>query len=319
MRSLLRLGVVALASTIALVAGTGGAHAATVNSGQPGSACAPNNGGLTFVPPRNGEKTTGLGPDAPAYYEVGAPTGAFAGKAPKGEMIIIHGGSWHLVGKATVAFERRNADAWRARGWETINIDYRACAQSIADVRWFKRRIRTLHPNAPICAFGVSAGAHLALMLAATEDDLACAIAFGGPTDLLAIGTQTAYNPRSGTFTNAGPARVENLAIAAFGAKPNPLSNVNPMNFASQMTARLLLVTGERDPLVPAAQNTALRTAVQRAHSNAYVDVALLPPGGVKFVHTGTTQAALDDLSRRQDALVAPLTGSLLPPVLKLL
>jgi hypothetical protein len=55
------------------------------------------------------------------------------------------------------------------------------------------------------------------------------------------------------------------------------------------------------------------------AHSDAYVDVDLLPYGPAKFVHTGTTQEALDDLSRREDALVAGLARKAVPPLLSLL
>ena len=33
-------------------------------------------------------------PGAPAYYEVGLPTGAYAGQAPRGAMLVIHGGGW---------------------------------------------------------------------------------------------------------------------------------------------------------------------------------------------------------------------------------
>jgi acetyl esterase/lipase len=304
---------------VAVVAAAGStttsASAASANSGQAGSTCVGNDGGVKYIPPSNGEVTKGLGPDAPAYYEIGAPTGAFAGKTPKGEMIVIHGGGWHLVGKATVAFERRHADQWRDRGWETVNVDYRACADSFTDVQWFKQRVRLLHPNAPICAEGVSAGAHLALMLAATESDLACAIALGGPTDFTTIAQQTAYDRRYGVYTNAGPTRVFNLGTAAFG---DETSNMSPRKFVGQIKARLLLASGERDPLIPAAQNTSLAKAMFNAHSDAYVDVDLLPYGPQKFVHTGTTQAALDDLCRRMDALVAGLSRKAVPHVLSL-
>ena len=286
---------------------------ATANSGQPGSTCAASNGGVPFSPPKNGESTTALGVDAPAYYEVGPPMGAFAGKRPKGYMLVIHGGGWHLVGKGMVAYERRRADSWRARGWQTINVDYRACARSVGDVVWFKRRVRLLHPGASICAHGTSAGAHLALLLASSDSDLACVIALAGPTDLLAIGSQSAYDPRVRALTNAGPAHVANLAKAAFGAK---VAAASPMRYASATRARLLLASLELDPMIPVAQNAAFARAVRQARPGAYVDVDVLPAGRVKFVHGGTSQAALDDLRRREDALVAPLVAPapVLPP-----
>ena len=42
-------------------------------------------------PPGDGVSTTGLPSGAPAYYEVGEPTGAYQGQAPKGVMLVIHG------------------------------------------------------------------------------------------------------------------------------------------------------------------------------------------------------------------------------------
>lgn len=310
-----RLALVFIAALVGIASTMAPASAAAPNSGQPGSTCVGDDGGLHYWAPTNGESTNGLGPDAPAYYEVGGPTGAFAGKSPKGEMLVIHGGGWHLVGKTTVAFERPHADEWRARGWETINVDYRGCAQSFADVQWFKQRVRLLHPNALICAEGVSAGAHLALMLATTESDLACVISLGGPTDFSTIASQTAYDHRYGVYDNAGPSKVFNLGKAAFGSN---LPKMSPRSDVGAIKARLLLASGERDPMIPAAQNRTMASAMFNAHSDAYVDVDLLPYGNRKFVHTGTTQDALDDLSRRMDALVAGLSRKAVPPVLSL-
>jgi acetyl esterase/lipase len=311
-KRIILVGVAVMAVTTA----TSTKALAASNTGTPGSSCAANTGNLSYAAPSHGEKTGGLGPDAPTYYEIGAPTGAFAGKSPKGEMLVIHGGAWHLVGKATVAVERKHADQWRARGWETINLDYRACALSLGDVQWFKQRVRVLHPNALICAEGVSAGAQLALMLAANNSDIACVIALGGPTDFTTIAAQTAFDPRAGVYDHAGPEFVFNVARAAFGAK---VGDMSPRKHAGSITARLLLASGERDSLIPAAQNASMAQSMFAAHRDAYVDVDLLPFGPQKFVHTSTTQAALDDLSRREDALVAGLTKSTLPRVLSLL
>jgi dipeptidyl aminopeptidase/acylaminoacyl peptidase len=162
---------------------------------------------------------------------------------------------------------------------------------------------------------GSSAGAHLALMLATTESDLACAVALGGPTDFNSIASETAFDYRYRVFDNAGPSKVFNLAKAAFGAN---LASMSPKSSAGAIKARLLLASGERDPMIPAAQNRAMASAMFNTHSDAYVDVDLLPAGNVPFVHTGTTQDALDDLSRRMDALIAGLVPKTVPPVLSL-
>jgi acetyl esterase/lipase len=282
------------------------AHASeNVNTGLPGSTCAANDGGLVYEPPANGEFTRGLGVDAPAYYEIGRPSGSYVGQRPKGIMLVIHPGGWHLVGKGAVRYERPSADAWRARGWMTVSVDYRACARSWPDVLWFMRRVRQLAPDAVICAHGESAGGHLALLLASVRTDLACVIALGAPSDFGSLPDQTAFDPRTGSESSAGPTYLLNLATAAFGG--DALVKASPRTYAGRIRARLLLASGETDPVISAAQNANLAAAVLSANPSAYVDVDLLPAGSSKFVHTGVDPAALADLDAREDALVAPL------------
>src|SRR5205807_4742121 len=58
-----------------------------INTGQRDSFCE----GFQYPPPtsvEDGVSTTGLGASAPAYYEVGEPSGAYAGQSPKGIMLI---------------------------------------------------------------------------------------------------------------------------------------------------------------------------------------------------------------------------------------
>lgn len=208
---------------------------------------------------------------------------------------------------ATVSWNRANADTWRAAGWQTVNVDYRGCAQSIGDVLWFMQRIRQLRPNAVMCATGESAGAHLALMLASLRPDLACAIAKSGPSDLAALDGQRTYDATTQTFTTTGASKLFHAAVAAFGAKNSVLPFSSPSRYARNVAARLLLASGVSDPLVPLAQNANFGTAVRAAHPGAYVDVIAMPNGRVGFVHSGVTQASLADLSAREDALVAPL------------
>src|SRR5687768_10852008 len=100
MRWTTRIRAIAIFVTTLTALTTLAARAAEPNSGLPGSTCVGHEGAFKYTPPTGGESTTALGPNAPAYYEVGKPIGEFAGRAPKGRMIIIHGGAWHLVGKA---------------------------------------------------------------------------------------------------------------------------------------------------------------------------------------------------------------------------
>src|SRR4051812_2657756 len=77
------------------------------NSGLPGSTCLATNGGFVYTAPDAGVSTSRLGTDAPAYYEMGKPTGAYEGQIAKAIMIVIHGGAWYTTGKEVVAATSR--------------------------------------------------------------------------------------------------------------------------------------------------------------------------------------------------------------------
>lgn len=293
----------------ALAAATGG-----VNTWLPGSTCVPTTEGATATAPEAGVSTTALG-TAPDYYELGAPSGAFLGQPPKGLMMVIHGGGWYWVGSGAVASLRPSADLWRNRGWETLNIDYGGCAQSLDDVLWFHDAARAYFgPTGPLCAFGQSAGAQLALMLADARSDLGCAITEGAPTDLQTLASETAFDPTTGTSDQTtGPGLIENLAVAAFGS--SQLTDMSPVTAPG--TARLLLAGAQQDEFIPAAQMQDMASADATTHPGTYVDTDNLSAGTyIAFAHTdlakgtGASQSAYDDYLARQLRLVAPLVAS---------
>jgi acetyl esterase/lipase len=292
---------VTLASVLIGV-GVVGAPAAAA---EPSSGCVPTiEPNATFTPPGRGVTTTGLGADAPAYYEIGAPSGQYTGKRPKAIMLVIHPGGWYVIGKEVLArWARPMANRWRAAGWETVNLDYGACGQSIYDVLWFMQRVRQLHPGSVICATGSSAGGHLALLLAAMRPDLACAISRAGPSDLVSLDQQFTFDSR-GALTHAGPRLLSSFAVAAFGARPVHRS---PRHLASKINARVLLASGRTDPLVPRAQDASFAKTLRAVRPTGYVDVLSLPPGDQFFVHTYVSRESLRELRIREDALVAPL------------
>jgi acetyl esterase/lipase len=211
-------------------------------------------------------------------------------------MLVVHGGSWFSVGQGGVAAMRADADRWRARGWRTLNVTYRACAQSLGDVQWFYDRARKLWGDAlPYCALGASAGGHLALELAASRNGLYCVIAQAGVTDaagLLAGGE--------------GPRRLYNTMLSAFG--PDNLTALSPARNPGALAAtRVLYVAATADPVVPAAQGDALQQGIRGANPNAYVDVLGLPDGDVQWVHRAVSSAGLGEYFAREAKLVAPL------------
>jgi hypothetical protein len=252
--------------------------------------------------PSAGVSATGLGASAPAYYEIGEPTGDFADIAPKGVMLVIHGGGWYAVGQGAVESERSDADRWRARGWRTLNISHRACRASLGDVQWFYDEARRLWgTDLPYCALGSSAGGHLALLLAASRPGMYCAIDRGGPTDALTLPSQT--TPRGGSD---GPRWVYNMMVAAVG--PDDLRWWSPALFAQQLkSTRVLAATAADDPFTPIAQANELRDNILAQNPSGYTDVFQLAAGSTPWIHASVSDAALQLYDEREVQLVAPL------------
>jgi dienelactone hydrolase len=197
-----------------------------------------------------------------------------------------------------------------------VNIDYRACGASPGDVLSFYDLVRRqVGPDVPICLEGESAGAHLALMVAADRADVACVIATGVPTNLRTIATEGKAEAASGTGPaklRKGSAYVQGLARAAFGRQA--LGDLSPVTWAGHIHARVLIGTAATDPMVPAAQAQDLASAILGARPDAYVDVDRLEAGSVNWVHGPVSQAAVDDFANRMTNLVKPFgvpaTGS---------
>jgi acetyl esterase/lipase len=271
-----------------------------VNTGQPDSFCE----GFQYPPPTSieaGVSTTTFGASAPAYYEVGDPTGNYLGKPPVGVMLVIHGGGWFMNGPAMVATERNDADYWRAQGWETVNLTYRPCNQSFADAQWFYDQARSMFGTSiPYCALGASAGGNLALMLAASRSTVSCVISEAGPTDATTIKNETTPAGNSN-----GPRWVYNLMAASAG--PENLVWWSPAIFP--IHARVLWAISAGDPYIPWAQGTELQSKMLAANPNAYVDLFQLASGTTPWVHANVSSTALSSFQAHEQQLVAPLLG----------
>ncbi|MEP6697005.1 MAG: hypothetical protein ABJA34_09030 [Pseudonocardiales bacterium] len=287
-----------------------GPFSGAINTGRADSICRPDPSIARGPLPSGVTSSHPAYRGAPAFYEVGRPTGAFAGRPPLGVMLVIHGGGWYYNGSGATQSDRPVADRWRARGWETVNLTYHACGRSLDDVLWFYDQTRAwLGRSAIVCASGASAGGHLALMLASKRNGVYCVVSQGGPTDLRTVQNQTAYDRTTGRSTQLNGGRtLHNVGAAAFGEEN--LAAVSPVNLAATYLkgTRVLQGFAVADPLVPYQQATDLRAAMLAANPSAYVDTVQLARGAVSFVHAPVSQAAMADFNAREELLVAPIT-----------
>lgn len=257
------------------------------------------------------------------YFEIGEPSGEFTGLAPRGIVLLIHGGAWQDDGEASVTSELNLAEAarWQARGWRTVALSYRpsregpasswpllfgplppvvpgSATRSIEDVAWFYDEVKQATPaGTPICASGWSSGGHLALLLAALRPELDCVVAQAAPTDLPALTAEGTLGGIAATF--------------AFGAEHTtaPADAFSPVALASSIHASLLLATAENDQWVPASQMDAMRAAMANAGRARQIKTLRLAAGPEDFWHGTVSAAALGEFHHAEDRLAECLTS----------
>jgi acetyl esterase/lipase len=190
---------------------------------------------------------------------------------PAGVVLVIHGGAWRASERRTAALMAARARTFAGWGWAAAVVDYRAFADAPGDVVRAYDAARRRFPGLPVCAYGESAGGHLALMLAVRRP-LACVVDAAGPVDL----------PRLGGTPQADWVRAK--ALAAFG----DLRDASPTHHAAAIRAPVLAGYAAADRIVPASQGRDLKRALPGAR------VLELGRGdGPRFVHASVPPAAL--------------------------
>ncbi len=109
-----------------------------------------------------------------------------AGIAPRGTMIMVHAGGWagHDAHAQGLLMDRPG-DMLVARGWRVVSIDYNEGTQGLQDLlNVAGDELARKSSDGPLCIYGESAGAHLALVAAARLRAIDCVIGIGTPTDL---------------------------------------------------------------------------------------------------------------------------------------
>jgi acetyl esterase/lipase len=200
------------------------------------------------------------------------------GGDPIGVVMLIHGGGWE---RSYSGYEeqRENAENFQDKGYATVAIGYDEGAKGFRQVVATYEEARERYPDLPICASGLSAGGHLALMLATREPDLDCVIALAAPTDLTSLAEQ---DPEGDEAYVA--------AVSAFGR--NRLARFSPIRYADRIRAKVLLMVAEDDPVAPAEQVRELARALPGS------ELLVLPPGPVPvpWAHFGGVQPNADDV-----------------------
>jgi acetyl esterase/lipase len=212
-------------------------------------------------------------------------------ESPKGVVMLLHGGGWQ-PSRSAFESELPTAELLQQQGYATVVVGYNAGAQGFQEIKGVYSKARKRYPGLSICVHGTSAGANLGLMLAAREPDLSCVLAIAAPTDLT-------------TLKEQGGTEAYDLAKDAFGE--DQLGKWSPVRYADRIDARVLLLNGQSDPVVPVEQ------AREFARARPETEVDVIPNGStpLSWLHGATVDAAAGQaaIQRGYEFIVEGLSG----------
>ncbi|MEY2441959.1 MAG: hypothetical protein QOJ46_1385 [bacterium] len=137
------------------------------------------------------------------------------------------------------------------RGWRVVSVDYETGKPGLQDLlRAADTELARQTGSGPLCIYGESAGAHLALVAASRLRGIDCVIGIGTPTDL------ARYESEGSVSANVDVRIVADRIATFFGTTASAIAPWNPVSFASSLQADVLLLHEADDPLVSASYAT---------------------------------------------------------------
>ena len=214
---------------------------------------------------------------------------------PVALIVWIHGGAWSAGSKDRCPALRLAED-----GYAVASVTYRFSQHAVfpaqiedcrAAIRWLRAHAAELNVDpARIGVWGSSAGGHLVALLGVAGDRtewdkgdnldqsarVQAVVDWFGPTDLLTMGAQSSSDSRIRHDDADSPE--SRLIGGAIQEEKEKARAASPVTYATKDDAPMLLMHGDRDPLVPHAQSIELRDALTKAGADATLKI--LPGSG---------------------------------------
>lgn len=188
-------------------------------------------------------------PPTPVIAPVQAPLSADPSGPPVGTMILVHAGGWAgHDGYAQSELLKNPGDLFRARGWRVVSIDYDEGPGGLQDLlNVAGAELARRSSDGPLCIYGESSGAHLALIAAARLRAIDCVIGVGTPTDLYQ------YTVEASVSDDDRVRLVSGQIMRLFGTTPEATTAWNLVALAPSIHADVMLVHETDDELVTAS------------------------------------------------------------------
>jgi hypothetical protein len=175
----------------------------------------------------------------------------------RGTMIMVHAGGWagHDAHAQDVLMTTPG-ELLRQRGWRVVSIDYDEGVAGLQDVlNAAGAELARGSGDGPLCIYGESAGAHLALVAASRLRAIDCVVGLGTPTDL------PLYESEGSVSDDARVRLVASQMTRFFGSTPAEVAPWDVVAFAPSIHADVLLMTEGDDAIVPASHSMRFQAA----------------------------------------------------------
>jgi len=219
-------------------------------------------------------------------------------EGPLPVIVYVHGGGWrrgsrrHPLPVLGAGFY----DSLAAQGFAVAAVDYRLSGEArfpapLEDVRtavgWTRDNAAGYGLDAGrVFLWGDSSGGHLALLAALTGAKVTGVVAWFPVTDLAGLPSDVAD---MGGVPDPGPdSREAQLLGAPVSSVPGLAQQASPVTHGSPDAPPVLLMHGDADDMVPAAQSIRLASALRAA--GAAVELELVP--GATHFWNGTSDVA---------------------------
>lgn len=206
------------------------------------------------------------------------------GNGPFPAIVLLHGGAWREGDKSDL---KDLLARWAARGYVAISPQYRLCPKNPfpaqvhdvkAAVRWLRSHREQYKLDVDhIGALGLSAGAHLALLLgvAGPDDGLEGEHAEGAPSSR--VQAVVNYFGPTDLAVSGLPPQIDTLVSDFLGGtaseKPDIARQASPLTFVTKDDAPILTFQGTADTLVSVTNAIKLSEAQTRAHVAGRVEL----------------------------------------------
>jgi acetyl esterase/lipase len=201
-------------------------------------------------------------------------------------VVWIHGGAW-----AGGTKDRTPALPLLDQGFAVASVTYRFSQHEKfpaqiedcrAAIRWLRANAKDLNIDPKrIGAWGSSAGGHLVALLGVAADQtkwdkgehldqsagVQAVVNWFGPSNLLTMGAQSGPDSR---INHDSPNSPESKLVGGpVQERREAATAASPVTYATKDDAPMLLMHGDRDPVVPHAQSVELEKALKAAGSDA--------------------------------------------------